>query len=66
MKSQHDWIEAADYIDYTLKVSEAAKGCGADRWAVVQISTLKAALFTGDSVNLIPQDMRSLIISESE
>ena len=53
-KSYYDWEESADYIDYTKKVLEFADECGSDFWKVVQISPMKAALFTSESCFMIP------------
>lgn len=59
-----NWIEAASYTGYTREVVSLAEECGSDRWAIVQISPMKSALFTGESVDLIPQDERHMILKE--
>jgi hypothetical protein len=46
--------DVAQYIDYTSEVLEAAKECGFDYWLVVKLSARKAALVTGNGVNLVP------------
>jgi hypothetical protein len=46
--------DVATYIDFTSKVMAAAKECGCDTWAVIQLSPRKAALVTGSGLNLVP------------
>lgn len=47
--------DVADYIDYTNKVLAAAEECSSDNWVVIWLSPRKAALITGEGMNLVPE-----------
>ena len=54
-KAEFEYLKAAAFTANTKKVTIAmAEKCGNDKWVVVQARSRKWALFTGDSISLIP------------
>ena len=55
MKSQFDWQSAATSTGARKHIVSLAEELNTDRWAIVRLSQRRYALFTGESVNIIPR-----------